>query len=194
MEKKYVNILVRTPQYRRMLMIMTAIILGMTILVVGLNFLYLSRNKNKMNPEKYRKEESRVKSVVFFQAALATMVVSSMFIIAGVKGKTSITTNTEGLEYRNIFKSVFIPWEKIKNVKIKTAGTSMEKCTVKGEEGKSIAFNAFMLDETIEYKMTKDGVFDEHDNKIKDGIKKSKLYKEISRIHNINVKKRGKKK
>ncbi|MCD4784694.1 MAG: PH domain-containing protein [Candidatus Eremiobacteraeota bacterium] len=179
MDIEYKNGLIISKQYRKMLLYMSALIIGMCAFVVGLSYFRLSRIKPKVSPEKYIVETKRVQKVSFSQTGLAFFVVASMFGIAHIKKKTSIITTKNGIEYKNILGSTFIPWDDIKDIKVKLTGTSSERCTIRGNDGKRISFNSFMLDKTKDYDYLKDGIFDEHGNKITYSIKKSKLYKEV---------------
>jgi len=179
MKTEYKNGLILSKQYKKMLLFMSALIIGMCAIVVGLSYFKLSRMESKQSPEKYIVEKKRVQKVSLTQVGLAFFVVSSMLAIAHIKRKTSIITSAKGIEYKNILGSTFIAWDNIKDIKVKLTGTASERCTIKSNDGRQISFNSFMLDESKDYDYLKDGIFDEHGNKIKYDIKKSRLYKEV---------------
>ena len=193
--KEYKNIVVFSPRYTKMLVVMTAVVLGMGILIVGVSFFMLNRNKAKLSPEKLMVEQSRVQRVARLQGTMGILAVVAMFGIAHIKRKTRIYTNNEGIEYRTVFSKVFIPWDDVKDVRVKHTGTSAEHCIVKNRDlSKKIRFNAFMLDPNEGYRLTNDGIFNQHDEQVDYNLKKCTLYKEVMRMYNRKVRERGKKK
>ncbi len=193
-EKEYKNIVVFSPRYKKMLIIMTAVVLGMGILIIGISYFMLNRGKSEMTPEKYLLEKSRVERIAKMQTSMAILAMIAMFGIARIKQATKIVTNTKGIEYRTIFSKVFIPWEDIKDVKVKFTGTSMEQCLLRSKDlEKRMTFNAFMLDSNDNYKLASDGIFDEHGEQVTYNLKKCPLFREVSKYYGRKQKESGKK-
>lgn len=193
-EKEYKNIVVFSPRYKKMLIIMTAVVLGMGILIVGISYFILAKNKADMSPERYLLEKSRVERIAKMQTAMGVLAMIAMFGIARIKQATKIVTNTKGIEYRTIFSKVFIPWEDLKDVKVKFTGTSMEQCLLRSKNlEKRMTFNAFMLDPGDNYKLAPDGIFDEHGEQVTYNLKKCPLFKEVTRFFGRRQKEAGKK-
>lgn len=183
-KREYYNVMVQVPRYRRTLLVMSGLIVGMCLLVIGIAVFSLSMNQKKLSPQAFAVEKARAKQVAMSQAALALFVIVSMQGIALVKAKTRIYTDIDGIEYVNIFNRTYIPWNDIKDVKTKLMGSAMEKCVIRGKNDRSISFNAFMLDSSLEHKVEKNGVFDPHGEQITYNIKRSRLYKEVMRMYN----------
>lgn len=200
MEKEYYNILVRTPRYTKMLWTMLVVLLVMMGIMMALVNSSIKQDNPNLNPqsrytqEQFEKRSAEMRTTSQTNLILFVFVSACMFGIAYVKKQTKIITSQSGIEYRNIFKKVYIPWEEVKDVKLRAAGTSMETCIIKGTEGREIRFNAFMLDSSVKYRMEKDNIFDEYDTPISPELKKSKLYKEVTHMNEKRMKAKGGKK
>lgn len=193
-EKEYKNIVVFSPRYKKMLIIMTAVVLGMGILIVGISYFMLNRNKAEMAPDRYLLEKSRVERIAKMQLSMGILAMIAMFGIARIKQATKIVTNTKGIEYRTIFSKVFIPWDDIKDVKVKFTGTAMEQCLLRSKDlEKRMTFNAFMLDPNDNYKLASDGIFDEHGEQVTYNLKKCPLFREVNKYYGRKQKETGKK-
>ena len=193
-EKEYKNIVVFSPRYKKMLIIMTAVVLGMGILIVGLSYFMLNRNKAEMSQKRYLLEKSRVERIAKMQLSMGVLAMIAMFGIAKIKQATKIVTNTKGIEYRTIFTKVFIPWEDIKDIKVKFTGTSMEQCLLRSKNlEKRMTFNAFMLDPNDNYKLASNGIFDQYGEQVTYNLKKCPLFKEVTRFVGRRQKEAGKK-
>ena len=186
MNKTYHNILVRTPKYKKILIIMSIIIIFMCALAVGLSYYALEKDKPEQTQEQYQAEQAKFYRLTVFQGLLAFLVTASMIIISESKKRTRILVDPETIQYHTVFNKVIIPWSEIKDVKVKMAGSSLEKCTIRNHDGKRIVFNGFMTDASDELQIIGDSILDKYGNPYDFTLRKGKLFKEVSRYYERN--------
>jgi hypothetical protein len=178
MEKEFKNILVNNNRYQRLIYITMAMIVVMVATMTFISFKALEGRRGKVPQEQFSREESQVKTNAYLNAGFGILTISFMFGVMYFKRKTRILVTVKGIEYQGTFSKNFIPWDGIKDVKILGQGKSYEKCRVKGKESE-ILFTPFFLNTSANYRIEKDGIFDERDEQLTGLIKKSRLYKEI---------------
>lgn len=158
----------------------------MCALAVGLSYYALEKDKPEQTQEQYETERAKFYRLTVFQGLLAFLVTASMIIISETKKRTRIVIDPESIQYHTVFNKVIIPWNKVKDLKVKMAGSSLEKCTIRNQEGKKIIFNGFMTDTADELQIVGDSILDKHGNPYDFTLRKGKLYKEVSRYYERN--------
>ncbi len=180
MKKVFYNILVNHSRYRRLVVIMSVFVAGIVIASILIPYRSLEARKAEISPEAYIRQKKQADSKAFVNMAFGLLMIAMMGIMSETKRNTRIITDKDGILYKSGFRKTFIPWDNVKDLKLVQSGTAHEKCRVKAGD-REIAFTAFFVDMEEKYQVKGDGIFDCHGKAVTPQVRKSKLYKEISR-------------
>ncbi len=179
MRKVFKNMLAFSPKYVKLLIGMSLFVVIITASIVTLTFKDIEKKRTLLPHDKFALYKTQAKRRAYFQIGVGIITILGMVLISTFKRKEEIVLTTEGVMYKSFLKKIFIPWGEIKDVKILMAGTSMERCKIKGKD-KEIIFNPFFLDASQKYTYKDDGIYDKHGNVMGTSIKKGRLYKDIN--------------
>ncbi|MFW5832111.1 MAG: hypothetical protein ACOCVA_07645 [Prolixibacteraceae bacterium] len=175
----FFNSLVKNPRYKKILIVISILIVFAIMALVFFTNRALQAKKGEVSPEEYQNLAEKVEKENNFNIGFGIATLIFIIVSGWQKQNTKIIITPEKISYDSPLRKTDIKWEDVKKLKILNPDTYLEKCEVKSED-KKIVFNCFFLDEKENFEFRKNGIFDEHGEPIPIKIKKSKIYKQVS--------------
>ena len=117
MKKEFYNILVNHSRYKRLVAIMSALVVGIVITMLVVSFKALDSRRAGLSPADYARQKQQVNQNAVLNVTFGILTITLMAGIAISKMKTRITTSNEGVEFITPFKKNLHLLERRKRVK-----------------------------------------------------------------------------